>query len=229
MGGDEHALDDRALRAAGAQAEHVPVVVETEFAVGHEGEKHVRVGAAGAPVRHRNHHAQPVADIAARAIIPAAVEDETALNRLRHALRRERDRHAQVAGRAEQLDLSLLRQLRHPPGVSRVERNHPTGGGIAARQLCDRLGVRGQVEFITAEAARLEHPIDAGLHDAAVDFVAYAPFLFHRGRALAQPRRHRARPAEHLGGRQVRLRNRDRWTHAVLHLMSQRRPRRAAS
>src|SRR5579871_4804033 len=94
---NEYLIEDRELRAARAQSQDVPVVLVADFAVWDEREQHVAFLAVGTLVGNRCDDAEPVADVASRAIIPFAVEDEAVRDGASLALRRQRDRHAQVA------------------------------------------------------------------------------------------------------------------------------------
>jgi hypothetical protein len=121
--------------------------------------------------------------------------------------RRRHERASEVAVVAEQLGLDLDRPAGDRVPVAGGQRQRPAAGRAAAGDLGHHSRERVEAELVAAEAARLEDPVEPGIHERAMG----APR--QRAQALAlllageQPRPQARRALDHLVRRQVGFRD----------------------
>ena len=212
----ERAIDAHAVRPAAPQADHVAPVVDDLPAL--TGDRHEQLPAGELVVldrprsvlEHRPGH-QMRRPWAARAVVPRAVDEVAAIDRSGGATRRVTRCAAEVPGGAEHLTLGALgvegTRLQRVRGI---ERQAPARGRTSARDLDDHAVERGDVELVAPEHPRLQDAVEAGVRERLVHLLAVEGALLRGGLLVEQPWAQRLGAADHLCGREARLRDRQR-------------------
>ena len=209
-------IDPHAVRSAAPQADHVAPVVDDLPAL--TGDRHEQLPAGELVVldrprsvlEHRPGH-EMRRPWAARAVVPRAVDEVAAIDRSGGATRRVTRCAAELPDRAEHLTLGALGvEGTRLQRVCGIERQAPARGRTSARNLDDHAVERGDVELIAAEHPRLQDAVEAGVRERLVHLLAGEGALLRGGLIVEQPWAQRLGAADHICGRQARLRNRQR-------------------
>jgi hypothetical protein len=195
--GNVQVLDDDAPRAGAADAQRVPVVDDPVRVARERGPAGVD-DLAARRVDHADAADEVRRGVAARAVVPPAVDAKAAVDR--HRLRRQVGERAAEVAVAEQLDLPLLGPHRHRVRVAGGQRIDPAARRAPARELDRDPQERLQPELVAAEAPRLQHAEEARVDVLPVGRVGETPQSVALGLPRAQRVAHRSRTSDELVG-----------------------------